>query len=172
MSKEKKVYELIDPKSGAVVSQFENPNARAAAAKAANRKATDIILRERGSGNEKQACSLHIFSGRIEPAAKFLPITSFRLAATEKKAGKPIPAELNVKGKEADYIKAGFPVPNKAIVAKLGKYNVPKMAGKNIEECVKEFLKNRPAVEQAKASEKPAEQASVPAPVPAPAKTA
>lgn len=141
-----KSFELINPQTGAVEATYHNPKPRGAALKAAGKGVKDIILREKDSGNKKRAAKLHWFAGSVKPGKWRLPLPSWKVALEEKRTGKKIPPELNAKGKEAEFEKAGFAIPllNKPVVRKLGVFDVPKIEGADIYTEVKEFLKTLP----------------------------
>lgn len=143
-----KAYELINPESGAVYGTYHNDRPRAAALKAAGNNVKDIILREKDSGNETRAAKLHRFTGEVKPDKWKLPMPAWKIKTEEKRIGKEIPPELNVKGKEAEFEKAGFVIPTrkKPMVRKVGVYDVPRIKGADIFTEVMEFLKRLPKV--------------------------
>ena len=138
-----KAFELLNPKSGDVEVNYKNNQPRQAALKAANHGHTDILLREADSAGEGYVARLHRFKGTVGPAVKFLPIkVPWILAKIEKDAGKKVPPELNVAGKEAEYAKAGFKPISKPNVQKVGSViHVPKIEGKDLAGCIHEYLK-------------------------------
>lgn len=142
----KKSFELLNPQTGVVEKIYQNPHARGAALKAAGKGVKDIILRERASKNKKRAAKLHRFAGSVKPEKWRLPLPSWKVASEEMRTGRITPPELNAKGKEAEFEKAGFVIPllNKPIVKKVGLFDVPKIKGADIYTEVKEFLKTLP----------------------------
>ncbi|MDP2755468.1 MAG: non-histone chromosomal MC1 family protein [Nitrospirota bacterium] len=138
-----KAFELLNPVTGIVEGTYHNPQPRGAALKAAGKGVKDIILREKDSGNENRAAKLHRFAGSVKPEKWRLPLPGWKVVSVEKKMGKKIPPELNAKGKEAEFEKAGFAIPllNKPVVRKVGVFDVPSIKGADIYTEVKEFLK-------------------------------
>lgn len=143
-----KAYELINPDSGAVYATYHNDQPRAAALKAAGNNVKDIILREKDTRNETRAAKLHRFTGEVKPEKWKLPMPDWKIKTEEKRIGKKIPPELNVKGKEAEFEKAGFVISTrkKPNVRKVGVYDVPRIKGADIYTEVTEFLKTLPKV--------------------------
>ncbi len=143
-----KTFELLDPLTGNVSKELHNPQARGASLKAAGYGVKDIILRERGTENEKRAAKLHRFSGSVVPDKWKLPLPGWKIKSEAARTGKTIPPELNIKGKEAELAKAGFEIParNKPVVKKVKIYSVPKIKGADINTAVREFLKTLPKV--------------------------
>lgn len=141
-----KAFELLNPKTGIVEATYHNPQPRGAALKAAGNGVKDIILRERDSGNEKRAAKLHRFTGEVKPEKWKLPMPDWKIKTEEKRTGKTIPPELNVKGKEAEFEKAGFvlPIRKKPMVRKVGVFDVPRIKGADVYTEVWEFLKTLP----------------------------
>lgn len=141
-----KAFELLDPLTGNVTKELHNNQARGAALKAAGYGVKDIILRERGTENEKRAGKLHRFTGEVKPDKWKLPLPEWKIKTEAKHTGKTIPPELNVKGKEAELEKAGFVIParNKPVVKKVRTFDVPKIQGADIHTAVREFLKTLP----------------------------
>lgn len=143
-------FEVINPITGEPESTVKNDQPRQAARKAVNclrREEKDfskIVLREKGTTGNGQAAVIHVFTGTCVTKKAGLPVATFIKQGIEKKAGKPIPTELNVKGKEAELEKAGFvlpmiPDPN---VRKVGKFHVPKVEGKDVAGAIVEFVKS------------------------------
>lgn len=143
-----KTFELLDPHTGNLISVLHNSQPRGAALKAAGDGVTDIILRQRKSGNKVRAAKLHRFKGSVKPDNWTLPLPSWKIVEMEKKFQKKIPPELNAKGKEAEWEKAGFalPVRNKPVAKKIGSFNVPRIEGADIYTEVRECLKTLPKV--------------------------
>lgn len=138
-----KAYELINPESGAVYATYHNDQPRDAALKAAGNKVKDIILREKDSGNKTRAAKLHRFTGSVVPEKWKLPMPDWKIKTEEARIGKKIPPELNAKGKEAEFEKAGFvlPIRKKPNVRKVGVYDVLRIKGADLQTEVREFLK-------------------------------
>ena len=143
-----KAYELINPQTGNVEATYHNDQPRAAALKAAGNGVKDIILREKDSGNETRAAKLHRFTGAVKPEKWKLPMPDWKIKTEEARIGKKIPPELNAKGKEAEFEKAGFVLPTrkKPIARKVGVFDVPRIKGADIFTEVGEFLKTLPKV--------------------------
>lgn len=143
-----KAFELLDPQTGNLKKVLHNDQARGAALKAAGEGVKDIILRERGTENEKRAAKLHRFTGSVVPDKWKLPMPDWKIKTEAKRTGKTIPPQLNVKGKEAELEKAGFerPALNKPVVRKVAVYDVPKIKGSDIYTEVRKFLKTLPKV--------------------------
>ena len=143
-----KAFELLNPQTGNVEGTYHNSQARGAALKAAGDGVKDIILREKETNNEKRSAKLHRFSGAVKPEKWKLPMPAWKVKSEAKRTGKTIPPELNAKGKEAEFEKAGFerPVLNKPIVRKVGVFDVPKIKGADLHTAVREFMKTLPKV--------------------------
>ncbi len=143
-----KTFELLDPQTGNLLMVLHNSQPRGAALKAAGDGVTDIILRQRKSANKERATKLHRFKGSVKPDNWTLPLPSWKIVETEKKIQKKIPHELNAKGKEAEWEKAGFALPfrKKPIAKKICSINVPKIEGVDIYTEVKACLKSLPKV--------------------------
>lgn len=148
MENKGKTFELLDRKTGNVLKELHNEQPRGAALKAAGYGVKDIILRERGTENEKMAAKLHLFTGSVVPDKWKLPLPDWKIQSEATRTGKAIPPELNVKGKEAELEKAGFELPprDKPVVKKVKIYHVPKIKGADIHTSVSEFLKTLPEV--------------------------
>jgi len=140
-----KAFELLNPATGIVEGTYHNPQPRGAALKAAGNGVKDIILREKDTNNEKRAAKLHRFTGGVKPEKWKLPMPDWKMKSEAIRTGKKIPPELNAKGKEAEFEKAGFerPMLNKPIVRKVGIFDVPKIKGADLPTTVKEFLKTK-----------------------------
>jgi len=143
-----KAFELLNPQSGDAVATYHNPQPRGAALKAAGDGIKDIILREKETHNEKRVAKLHRFTGGVKPEKWKLPMPDWKIKSEAMRTGKKIPPELNAKGKEAEFEKAGFerPMLNKPIVRKVGVFDVPRIKGADLPTTVKEFLKTLPKV--------------------------
>ena len=143
-----KAFELLNPVTGIVEGTYHNPQPRGAALKAAGNGVKDIILREKDTNNEKRAAKLHRFTGGVKPEKWKLPMPDWKMKSEAIRTGKKIPPQLNAKGKEAEFEKAGFerPVLNKPVARKVGIYDVPKIRGADLPTAVKEFLKTLPRV--------------------------
>lgn len=143
-----KAFELLNPQSGDAVATYHNPQPRGAALKAAGDGIKDIILREKETNNEKRVAKLHRFTGGVKPEKWKLPMPDWKVKSEAVRTGKKIPPELNAKGKEAEFEKAGFerPMLNKPIARKVGVFDVPKIKGADLHTAVKEFLKTLPKV--------------------------
>lgn len=143
-----KAFELLNPESGAVYATYRNKQPRAAALKAAGNNVKYIILREKDSRNEKRAAKLHRFKGSVVPEKWKLPMPDWKIKTEEKRTGKTIPPKLNVKGKEAEFEKAGFVLPTrkKPMVRKVDAFDVPMIKGADLQTEVREFLKTLPKV--------------------------
>ena len=143
-----KAFELLNPLTGDALATYHNPQPRGAALKAAGDGIKDIILREKETNNEKRVAKLHRFTGGVKPEKWKLPMPEWKVKSEAVRTGKKIPPELNAKGKEAEFEKAGFerPVLNKPIARKVGVFDVPKIKGADMHTTVKEFLKTLPKV--------------------------
>jgi len=138
-----KSFELLNPQTGDVLGIYNNRQPRQAAMKAASKGVTDIILRERDSGNETKLAKLHRFTGAVKSGKWRLPLPGWKVTSEAERTGKKIPQELNKKGKEAELEKAGYecPVLNKPHVKKVKTYNIPRVKGADLHEEVKKFVK-------------------------------
>lgn len=141
-----KAFELLNPQTGDVEKIFTNKAPRQAALKAAGKGTKNIILRERGSGNDRRFAKLHRFSGTVMSVKWKLPLPEWKVKLEAKRTGKLIPPELNKKGKEADLEKAGYeqPLLNKPVVKKMDIYEIPRVKGADLHEVVKKFVKSLP----------------------------
>lgn len=140
---EPKSFELLDTKSGDVISTYTNKQPRGAALKAAAEGHLDILLREAGSNTEKRVAVLHRFKGERKQVPWALPYNAYALKKVEELSGKPVPPELNVKDGRKALQAAGFKdylfwKPN---VKKVQRLDVPKVQGKSLTENVQEFVR-------------------------------
>lgn len=174
----KKAFDLLNPITGEILASYSNKQPRKAALKAAGAGYENILLRQAASSSKIRAAKIHEFKGSKVMEEFPLPYPGWVKAIIEKKAGKSIPPELNVKGKEAELKALGFEPHSYSCgkVKKVAMHNIPKVNGGNLKDAIDTWLnkRNAPAVQKVAEVPNPAPvqvMAEVPAPAPIQAET-
>jgi len=140
-----KTFDLLNPKTGEILASYQNKQPRKAALKAAGAGHTEILLRQAGSAKKNRVAKIHEFKGSKVLEEFPLPYPGWVKATIEKKAGKPIPPELNKVGKEAELKALGFE-PHKysdGRVKKVAMHNIPKVGGGGLQESIGAWIESR-----------------------------